>query len=290
MIKIHSKSDLKFNRIFLVKITKKVKKFKLLFNLVFEFGKFFCHLHMSTFVDFELSSKCIDLGKFLSVSSELIQEECIWQPESSVRMQIPSYVKEDCNRLNLVSEPVQELMQILDDQSVSATREARLSSRNMTDEGESRPSSVEGSEVTPVKLDERRSQLLNQSALHTLNPSFQKQQVDPKRRIPLNILSNQMNSESLLFEESEFRRDLVVSVSFFHPRRKVILSELEVLGTQTLHDLMKSFKCASDQYHIFSNDHSASVASKDCVPSSSFFFMEGVFYNDVEQGKSDYTK
>jgi hypothetical protein len=245
---------------------------------------------MSTFVDFDLSSKCIDLSRFLSVSSDLLQQECAWWPDPLEG--IPAQIKEDCCRSNLLSQPVQELMNILDDQPVVASDEIRPS-EEVVNEGESVPTADESgiqNESSPIKLDERMAQLTNHSALHSLKPSFQRLQIDQKKRIPLNVLPKKSSQDPFVFDESVLRQDLVLTVSFFHPRRKAILSEFEVLGTQTLQDLRKAFKCMSDQYHIFSENHSASSASSDSLPLSSFFFIEGVFYSDVEPGKPDYTK
>ena len=77
--------------------------------------------------------------------------------------------------------------------------------------------------------------------------------------------------------------EVVLSVTLFQAEKNARAQEFNVLGSQPLHALRDRLVCQSDRLMemIYAAKSSKSSTDSEDVPTSSFFFIEGVFYSDA---------
>lgn len=122
------------------------------------------------------------------------------------------------------------------------------------------------------------------SNLQSLQSNARIHPVPPARRLHHNYLvqkSLDTSNNSLLAGQ-----ELLLSLSFFDPRKKTPMAEFLVLGSQKLSDLRDAFVCQSDKI-MLTGEHDQISQMRY---TSSYFFFERTFYIDARDHQSrDYS-
>ncbi|KAJ2557318.1 hypothetical protein EV175_001417 [Coemansia sp. RSA 1933] len=131
--------------------------------------------------------------------------------------------------------------------------------------------------------------LLDESTLASLRKA-NRRMVPPKYRLEVNFLTNRVQPGSVPDATPVSDDEVLLSVCFYNTRSSTSkMEEYLVLGSQNLTVLRDSFYCISD--FLFSHRDEQIENTKDKKVSSSYFFIEKTFYNDMRSPTAtDYSR
>ncbi|ORX73822.1 hypothetical protein DL89DRAFT_4486 [Linderina pennispora] len=131
--------------------------------------------------------------------------------------------------------------------------------------------------------------LLDESTLASLR-KVNRRMVPNKYRLEVNFLTNRALPDPGPEATQVADDEVILSVCLFNPRTPTAkMEEYLVLGSQTLTVLRDAFYCISD--FLVSQRDETNVNTKDKKVSSSYFFIENTFYNDMRSPlATDYSR
>ncbi|KAJ2093041.1 hypothetical protein IW138_000755 [Coemansia sp. RSA 986] len=131
--------------------------------------------------------------------------------------------------------------------------------------------------------------LLDESTLASLRKA-NRRMVPPKYRLEVNFLTNRVQPGTIPNATPVADDEVLLSVCFYNTRSSTSkMEEYLVLGSQNLTVLRDSFYCISD--FLFSHRDEQIENTKDKKVSSSYFFIEKTFYNDMRSPTAtDYSR
>ncbi|KAJ2484393.1 hypothetical protein EV174_002474 [Coemansia sp. RSA 2320] len=131
--------------------------------------------------------------------------------------------------------------------------------------------------------------LLDESTLASLREA-NRRMVPPRYRLEVNFLSNRVQPEHVPNLTPVADDEVILSVCFYNTRSSNSkMEEYLVLGSQSLTVLRDAFYCISD--FLVSHRDEVIENTKDRKVSSSYFFIEKTFYNDMRSPTAtDYSR
>ncbi|KAJ1801179.1 hypothetical protein LPJ59_000503 [Coemansia sp. RSA 2399] len=131
--------------------------------------------------------------------------------------------------------------------------------------------------------------MLDESTLASLRKA-NRRMVPPKYRLEVNFLTNRVQPGTVPNATPVADDEVLLSVCFYNTRSATSkMEEYLVLGSQNLTVLRDSFYCISD--FLFSHRDEQIENTKDKKVSSSYFFIEKTFYNDMRSPTAtDYSR
>ncbi|KAJ2449645.1 hypothetical protein EV183_004787 [Coemansia sp. RSA 2336] len=131
--------------------------------------------------------------------------------------------------------------------------------------------------------------LLDESTLASLR-KVNRRMVPPKYRLEVNFMTNRVQPSSIPESVPVADDEVILSVCFFNTRGSTAkMEEYLVLGSQSLTVLRDAFYCLSD--FLVSDHDDQNENTKDRKVSSSYFFIEKTFYNDMRSpSATDYSR
>ncbi|KAJ2632931.1 hypothetical protein H4R22_000880 [Coemansia sp. RSA 1290] len=131
--------------------------------------------------------------------------------------------------------------------------------------------------------------LLDESTLASLR-KVNRRMVPPKYRLEVNFMTNRVQPSSMPETVPVADDEVILSVCFFNTRGSTAkMEEYLVLGSQSLTVLRDAFYCLSD--FLVSDHDDQNENTKDRKVSSSYFFIEKTFYNDMRSpSATDYSR
>ncbi|KAJ2910382.1 hypothetical protein GGI21_000936, partial [Coemansia aciculifera] len=131
---------------------------------------------------------------------------------------------------------------------------------------------------------------LDESTLASLREA-NRRMVPTRYRLEVNFLSNRLQTEEHVPNATPVADDeVILSVCFYNTRSSSAkMEEYLVLGSQSLTVLRDAFYCISD--FLVSHRDEVTENSKEKKTSSSYFFIEKTFYNDMRSPTAtDYSR
>ncbi|KAI7829134.1 snRNA-activating protein of 50kDa MW C terminal-domain-containing protein [Kickxella alabastrina] len=130
---------------------------------------------------------------------------------------------------------------------------------------------------------------LDESTLASLRKA-NRRMVPPKYRLEVNFMTNRVQSGVAPDATPVADDEVILSVCFYNTRSSSSkMEEYLVLGSQSLTVLRDAFYCISD--FLVSHRDEAIENTKDKKVSSSYFFIENTFYNDMRSPTAtDYSR
>ncbi|KAJ2219650.1 hypothetical protein IWW45_009286, partial [Coemansia sp. RSA 485] len=131
--------------------------------------------------------------------------------------------------------------------------------------------------------------LLDESTLASLRKA-NRRMVPPKYRLEVNFMTNRVQSGAIPNATPVADDEVILSVCFYNTRStNSKMEEYQVLGSQSLTVLRDAFYCISD--FLVSHRDETIENTKDKKVSSSYFFIENTFYNDMRSpNATDYSR
>ncbi|KAJ2522119.1 hypothetical protein GGI11_001814 [Coemansia sp. RSA 2049] len=131
--------------------------------------------------------------------------------------------------------------------------------------------------------------LLDESTLASLRKA-NRRMIPPKYRLEVNFMTNRVQPGPVPNATPVVDDEVLLSVCFYNTRSSTSkMEEYLVLGSQNLTVLRDAFYCISD--FLFSHRDEQIENTKDKKVSSSYFFIEKTFYNDMRSPTAtDYSR
>ncbi|KAJ1724660.1 hypothetical protein LPJ53_001088 [Coemansia erecta] len=131
--------------------------------------------------------------------------------------------------------------------------------------------------------------LLDESTLASLRKA-NRRMVPPKYRLEVNFMTNRVQTGAIPNATPVADDEVILSVCFYNTRStNAKMEEYMVLGSQSLTVLRDAFYCISD--FLVSHRDETIENTKDKKVSSSYFFIENTFYNDMRSPTAtDYSR
>ncbi|KAJ2356895.1 hypothetical protein H4S01_006607, partial [Coemansia sp. RSA 2610] len=131
--------------------------------------------------------------------------------------------------------------------------------------------------------------LLDESTLASLRKA-NRRMIPPKYRLEVNFMTNRVQPGPIPNATPVADDEVVLSVCFYNTRSSTSkMEEYLVLGSQSLTVLRDAFYCISD--FLVSDHDDKTENTKDRKVSSSYFFIEKTFYNDMRSPTAtDYSR
>ncbi|KAJ2850957.1 hypothetical protein IWW36_001481 [Coemansia brasiliensis] len=148
----------------------------------------------------------------------------------------------------------------------------------------------EPAEVSELETQFRSvKKLLDESTLASLR-KVNRRMVPPKYRLEVNFMTNRVQPNPMPETVPVADDEVILSVCFFNTRGSTAkMEEYLVLGSQSLTVLRDAFYCLSD--FLVSDHDDQNENTKDRKVSSSYFFIEKTFYNDMRSpSATDYSR
>ncbi|KAJ2787483.1 hypothetical protein GGI15_000670 [Coemansia interrupta] len=131
--------------------------------------------------------------------------------------------------------------------------------------------------------------LLDESTLASLRKA-NRRMVPPKYRLEVNFMTNRVQTGAIPNATPVADDEVILSVCFYNTRStNSKMEEYMVLGSQSLTVLRDAFYCISD--FLVSHRDETIENTRDKKVSSSYFFIENTFYNDMRSPTAtDYSR
>ncbi|KAJ2157412.1 hypothetical protein GGF46_004536 [Coemansia sp. RSA 552] len=131
--------------------------------------------------------------------------------------------------------------------------------------------------------------LLDESTLASLRKA-NRRMIPPRYRLEVNFMTNRVQPAAAPDATPVADDEVVLSVCFYNTRSSTSkMEEYQVLGSQSLTVLRDAFYCISD--FLVSQRDETNENTKDQKVSSSYFFIENTFYNDMRSpSATDYSR